>query len=120
VNQMSEKPTIHPTCPSAPIAAPNSQVNRKQSDSRAVVNIKPFRAKDMLRSNVPIARRRTEEERPGLRNSRRRSCLMGVARGEAGIQRAPTQANLRNQALTDKAHGCCTRNVELFRLNPNP
>jgi hypothetical protein len=63
------------------IRAPNSQVNRKQSDSRAVVNIKPPRARDMLRSNVPIARRRTEEERTGLRNSPRRSCLMEVAKG---------------------------------------
>ncbi len=45
---------------------------------------------------------------------------MGVAKGEAGIQRAPTQANLRNQAFTDKAHGCGSRNVELFRLNSNP
>lgn len=32
--------------------------------------------------------------------SRTGSCLMGVAKGEAGIQRAPTQANLRNQAVT--------------------
>jgi len=42
---------------------------------------------------------------------------MGVAKGEAEIQRAPTRANLRNQALTDKAHGCGSRNAELFRLN---
>src|SRR5258708_14231112 len=45
---MYGKPTIHPTCPSASIGAPNSQVNRKQSDSRAVVNIKPIRPKGML------------------------------------------------------------------------
>ena len=56
-------------------------MNRKQRDFRAVVNIKPPLAKDMLRSNVPSARRRTEEERPGLRNSRSRGCLMGGGKG---------------------------------------
>ena len=66
--------------PAPQLGHQNSRVNRKQSDSRAVVNIKPPRAKDMLRPNVPIASRRTEEERPGLRNSRRSSCLYIVVR----------------------------------------
>jgi hypothetical protein len=44
---------------------------------------------------------------------------MGWQRARQGFK-YHTQANLRNQALTDKAHGCGTRNVEFFRLNPNP
>ena len=38
-------------------------------------------------------------EREGLRNSRRGSYLMGGAKREARIQRAPMQAKLLNQAV---------------------